>query len=146
MKWSVLTVGKPVFPWARTAVEGYLQRISHYASIEHVIVRDGPRDQVESQMLAKSEKALRVILDERGKAYRSLDLAHWVERQQLAGTKRVCLMIGGADGHSASFRKQADAIWNLSTLTLQHEVALVVLLEQIYRAHSILKKEPYHRE
>ena len=146
MKWSILTVGKPVFPWAREAADNYLKRLSHYATVDHIVVRDGPREQVESQMLAKSEKSLRVILDERGKAYRSMALAQWVEQQHLAGTKRICLMIGAADGHSEGFRKQADAVWSLSTLTLQHEVALIVLLEQIYRAHTILKKEPYHRE
>ncbi|MBL9131874.1 MAG: 23S rRNA (pseudouridine(1915)-N(3))-methyltransferase RlmH [Verrucomicrobiaceae bacterium] len=146
MTWTIITVGKPAFAWARDAVETYLKRIRHYARIEHLVVREGPRPQIESQMLGMSEKALRVIMDERGKPYRSLDLARWVEQQQLAGTKRVCIMIGGADGHSEAFRKSAHALWSLSSFTLQHEVALVVLAEQIYRAHTILKGEPYHRE
>lgn len=146
MKWSIITVGKPVFSWARSAVETYLKRLQHYTPAEHLIVRDGPREQAETQMLALSEKSLRVILDERGEACRSLELARWISQKHLDGTKRVCLFVGGADGHSESFRARADIVWNLSSFTMQHEVALIVLMEQLYRAHTILKNEPYHRE
>lgn len=146
MTWTIITVGKPAFAWAREAAEAYLKRLQHYARVEHLTVREGPRAQVESHLLALSEKAFRVVMDERGKAHRSLDLARWVEQHHLSGTKRVCVIIGGADGHSEAFRNSADAVWSLSSLTLQHEVALVVLMEQIYRAHTILKREPYHRE
>ncbi len=146
MTWRIITVGKPSFSWAKASVEFYLKRIHHYTKIEHICVRDGHQAQVESQLLIASEKTFRVILDERGKALRSLDLAQWVANQQLSGTKRVSVIIGGAEGHSESFRQHANATWNLSTFTLQHEVALIVLIEQIYRAHTILKGEPYHRE
>jgi 23S rRNA (pseudouridine1915-N3)-methyltransferase len=59
--------------------------------------------------------------------------------------KRVALLIGGADGHSPVLRGAADHVLSLSAFTLQHELALVVLLEQIYRVHTLLKGEPYHR-
>ena len=58
---------------------------------------------------------------------------------------KIALLIGGADGHSDELRDKADQIWSLSGFTMQHELAQVVLLEQIYRVHTILKGEPYHR-
>jgi 23S rRNA (pseudouridine1915-N3)-methyltransferase len=87
-----------------------------------------------------------VVLDERGKQLRSVEMARWIEKQQISARKRVSVLIGGADGHSESFRASADVCWSLSSLTLQHDIALVVLAEQLYRAHAILRGEPYHRE
>lgn len=146
MHWRIVTVGKPALTWAKQGLEDYLYRLRRVAKVEHVVVKEGPRDAVESQLLQASSDSLRIVLDERGKAYRSLDLARWIEQKDLHGTKRACLIIGGADGHSAEFRRQADECWTLSSFTLQHEIALVVLAEQIYRAYTILRNEPYHRE
>ena len=73
-------------------------------------------------------------------------LAKWIEARQNDGTKRVSVLIGGANGHSEEVRAAADEVWNLSAMTLQHELALVVFMEQLYRAYSIVRGEPYHRE
>ncbi|MFM2166872.1 MAG: hypothetical protein RIS79_1243 [Verrucomicrobiota bacterium] len=146
MTWRIITVGKPVFSWAKDAVEIYRSRLQNYTKVESVVINDGPCKQVEERLLAASEKTLRIILDERGKTLRSLDLARWVQERQIRGVKAVSLLIGGADGHSDSLRQAADEVWTLSPMTLQHEIALVVLYEQLYRAHTILKREPYHRE
>jgi 23S rRNA (pseudouridine1915-N3)-methyltransferase len=146
MHWKIITVGKPSLPWARTAIEDYLGRLKRSTKIEHVVVKEGPRDQVETQLLHASENSLRIILDERGKAHRSLELARWIEDHDIRGTKRASLIIGGADGHTERLRQSANECWTLSSFTLQHEIALVVLVEQIYRAYTILRKEPYHRE
>lgn len=146
MHWKIITVGKPALPWTRAALDDYLRRLKRAVRVEHVIVKEGPRDQVESHLLQASADSLRIVLDERGKAYRSIELAQWIQDHDLRGTKRASLIIGGAEGHSQAFRKTADECWTLSSLTLQHEIALVVLVEQLYRAYSILRKEPYHRE
>ena len=146
MTWRIITVGKPVFPWAKEAVDMYRARLQNYAKVEWVMIKDGLQKQVEAQLLAASEKSHRIIMDERGKAFRSMDLARWVDSRQMRGVKVVSLLIGGADGHSETLRSSADEVWTLSSMTLQHEVALLVLLEQLYRAHTILKGEPYHRE
>jgi 23S rRNA (pseudouridine1915-N3)-methyltransferase len=61
------------------------------------------------------------------------------------GIKTISLLIGASDGHTKDLRSQADEVWSLSPLTLQHELALVVLLEQLYRAYTIKRGEPYHR-
>ena len=146
MHWRIITVGKPVFPWAKEAAETYLKRLQHYTKVEHVAIKDGPRATTEPQLIAASENTFRIVLDERGEARRSVDLARWIGQRHLDGTKRASILIGGSDGHSAELRSRADAVWKLSELTLQHDVALVVLLEQLYRCHTILKGEPYHRE
>jgi 23S rRNA (pseudouridine1915-N3)-methyltransferase len=127
-------------------MEDYLSRLQRVTKFEHRVVKEGPQEVVEQAMMSASQGGLRIVLDERGKMRRSLELAQWVEDKQIRGVKRVSLMIGGANGHSERMRAAADECWSLSTFTLQHEIALVVLAEQIYRAHSILRKEPYHRE
>lgn len=86
------------------------------------------------------------MLDERGRSLRSVEMAGWIQREEVSGRRRICLVIGGADGHSAGFREKAQVCWSLSDLTLQHDIALIVLVEQLYRAYSILRGEPYHRE
>ena len=146
MHWRIITIGKPALPWARLGLEDYLGRLKRAVKVEHVIIKEGPRESVENQLLAASENSLRIVLDERGKARRSLDLSRWIQEHDLRGTKRVSVLIGGADGHSEKVRKAADECWTLSSFTLQHEIALVVLAEQIYRAYSIIRGEPYHRE
>ncbi|MBV6500215.1 MAG: Ribosomal RNA large subunit methyltransferase H [Prosthecobacter sp.] len=127
-------------------MEDYLARLQRVAKFEHVVVKEGPQEVVEQAMMSASQGGLRIVLDERGKMRRSLELAQWVEDKQIRGVKRINLMIGGANGHSKQIRAAADECWSLSTFTLQHEIALVVLAEQIYRSYSILRKEPYHRE
>ena len=64
----------------------------------------------------------------------------------MLGKRDIALLIGGADGHTAEVRQAADWVWSLSQLTLQHELALVVLLEQLYRAYTIKAGTPYHRD
>jgi 23S rRNA (pseudouridine1915-N3)-methyltransferase len=146
MHWKIITVGKPALPWARVALEDYLRRLKRSVRVEHIVVKEGHREQVENLLLNASEDSLRIVLDERGKSRRSTELARWIQDHDLRGTKRVSLIIGGAEGHSAAFRDAANECWTLSSFTLQHEIALVVLAEQLYRAYSIIRGEPYHRE
>ena len=146
MHWKIISVGRPSLPWARAALEDYLRRLKRTARVEHVIVKEGHREQVENQLLHASVNSLRIVLDERGRSLRSMELASWIQGHELCGTKRVSLIIGGADGHSEEFRKSANECWTLSSFTLQHEIALVVLVEQLYRAYGIMRGDPYHRE
>jgi 23S rRNA (pseudouridine1915-N3)-methyltransferase len=146
MQWKIITVGKPVFPWAKAAVAEYLGRLQRIARVEHHIIKDGPLPEVEEQVLAVSKGSRRIVMDERGSALRSVGLAAWIQQRDLEACKRVSLVIGGANGHSETLRKSADECWSLSSFTLQHEIALIVVAEQLYRAYTILKNEPYHRE
>ncbi len=145
MKWTILSVGKPALPWAREAVSDYLKRVSRWATVENKVIRDGDAASVTQRMLEASEGSWRVVLDERGKSHTSAALAKWIETQDLAGRKRVSVLIGGANGHEAALRDAADDVWCLSALTLQHEFALVLFTEQLYRCYSMLRGSPYHR-
>lgn len=141
----LVTVGKPSLPWARAGLDDYLGRLRRQAKVEHIAVREGPIQQVEKQLLKASEGCRRILLDERGTQRSSLQLAKLIEGWQLNAARHPCLIIGGADGHSDAMRASADELWSLSAMTLQHEMAAVLLIEQIYRAHQILAGSPYHR-
>ncbi|MBE2285222.1 MAG: 23S rRNA (pseudouridine(1915)-N(3))-methyltransferase RlmH [Prosthecobacter sp.] len=146
MQWRIISVGKPGHDWVKGALVLYSKRLQHYARLEHVMIKEGPRDRVEQQISNACEDGLCVVLDERGRQLRSVDMARWIENEEITGRKRVCLVIGGADGHSPEFRAKAAVSWSLSNLTLQHDIALIVLMEQVYRAYTIMRGEPYHRE
>jgi 23S rRNA (pseudouridine1915-N3)-methyltransferase len=146
MNWKIVTVGKPALPWARDAVADYVHRINRSGHLEMVSLREESGERTDKAMLAAGAKSLCIALDERGKQMRSTELAQWIKARELAGNKRVCIFVGGANGHSEKVRASAQECWSLSSFTLQHELALVVVLEQIYRAYSILRGEPYHRE
>lgn len=146
MNWKIVMVGKPSLPWAKDAVADYTRRINRSGHLELLALREESGDRTEKAMLTAGEKSLCIALDERGKQMRSTELAQWIKARELAGIKRVTLFVGGANGHSESMRASAQECWSLSSFTIQHELALVLLLEQIYRAYSILRGDPYHRE
>ena len=145
MTWLFLTVGKPALAYARVGRDDYAARIARYAKVEHVAVKASAPPAEGAALLARSEGCLRIVLDSRGRALRSRDLAALVGGWRDEG-RQPALLVGGADGHDASMLARADFIWSLGPLTLQHELAFVVALEQIYRAHTILAGHPYHRE
>lgn len=146
MQVRLITVGKPAAAWSRQACDEYLRRLTSSWRAEWRVLKDGTPEAVTTRMLEASEGCLRVALDETGKAWRSVELARWFEQRQLDGSKRVAFLIGGADGHSDQLLSKMDLCWSLSALTMQHDIALVVLLEQLYRVGTILRGEPYHRE
>jgi 23S rRNA (pseudouridine1915-N3)-methyltransferase len=98
-----------------------------------------------ARVLKESEQSFRVVLDERGRQSSSEELAKFISEHQVRATRRVSLIVGGAEGQAEQIRLQANWLWALSRLTLQHELALVLALEQVYRAYSILSGAPYHR-
>ncbi len=145
MKWRIFTVGKPALPHAKAGCSEYLARIARHAGIESVSVKASDPAREGAALLAKSEGCFRVVLDERGTQLTSRRLAGAVQNWQRAA-RPVAVILGGASGHDEPLLKNADFLWSLSPLTLQHELALVVALEQIYRAHTILAGHPYHRD
>ncbi|MEQ8278104.1 MAG: 23S rRNA (pseudouridine(1915)-N(3))-methyltransferase RlmH [Deltaproteobacteria bacterium] len=156
MKLVVVIVGKDRGDPIVGASDDYLQRLQHYFPAEVVEVKEEPAKKgrsVEVVKRAEAERIRRVIpdgaitiaLDERGKAYRSEQLAEKLERWQVEGTRNVALVIGGPNGLDAELLKKARERWSLSSLTLPHRIARLVLLEQLYRAGTILRREPYHR-
>ena len=145
MHWKIIVVGRPALAWARDGMADYEGRFRRMGRLEIEYLREGPRDKVEERMLRASEDHVRVAMDERGRNFTTTALREQVDRWELDGVRRVALLIGGADGHSESLRAACREVWALSPLTLQHELALVVLLEQLYRVHTMKRGEPYHR-
>jgi 23S rRNA (pseudouridine1915-N3)-methyltransferase len=146
MRLHVLAIGKPRLAFAKAGVAEYLARFPAKNGVELESLRASTREDESKALLARSEGMLRVVLDERGKQVTSRELAGKLSDWELQRTKSVAFLIGGADGHSDELRRVADWCWSLSPLTLQHELALVILLEQIYRARCIHAGTPYHRD
>ncbi|MDF1811295.1 MAG: 23S rRNA (pseudouridine(1915)-N(3))-methyltransferase RlmH [Verrucomicrobiales bacterium] len=146
MKWQIISIGKPSLDYAKSGIAEYTKRLRRYTKLEMIQQKEAGQEKNSRFLLDASEGAFRIVLDERGKAPSTREFATDVETWQNNGMKKIALLIGGADGHNQQVRDAADLIWSLSGFTLQHELALVVLLEQIYRVHTVLKGEPYHRD
>ncbi|MFC7336393.1 23S rRNA (pseudouridine(1915)-N(3))-methyltransferase RlmH [Haloferula chungangensis] len=146
MRIRILVAGKPALAYAKTGVAEYLKRLTRYGNHELIHLKAGDSDSVSQALLERSEGSYRIALDERGKNLGTASWAQCFEKLELRGDiKAVSFLIGASDGHTQALRDQADEVWCLSKLTLQHELALVVLLEQIYRVATLRKGEPYHR-
>jgi len=132
--------------FARLGVEHYAKRLRPLILVEVHYLKSG-RVAEESRILEERSKGMkRIVLDERGERVTSRGLAQKITDWEMGGTRDVAFLIGGADGHSEGLRAVADWRWSLSGLTLQHEMALVLTLEQIYRAWTLKTGHPYHRD
>ena len=122
----------------------YVNRISKYQSIEASVV---PSEAALLKLLEQSvgrTKPLLVLLDTRGKEMTSEQFAEFIEAQHSVDVQQLIFAIGPANGFSDAGRRAANKIVSLGQMTLPHELARVVLLEQIYRAFTIIRKHPYH--
>ena len=145
MKHQILVAGKPALAYAKTGSAEYLKRLQRYGSYELKHIKDGSSEDVSKRLREASEGTLRIVMDERGESLTTSQLTKRIQDLEMRGVKRASYLIGASDGHTQELRNQADMVWALSPLTLQHELALVVLLEQIYRVATIQRGEPYHR-
>jgi 23S rRNA (pseudouridine1915-N3)-methyltransferase len=134
VKYTVVAVGKVRPPYADD-VEHYRKMLGGHARVEIVEVRED--EQVARRI---PERAYRVLLDSRGRTYDSEAFARRLEDRRQAG-RDVCFVIGGADGIALERR---DETLSFGPMTFPHQLARVLLLEQLYRAHKILAREPYH--
>ena len=146
MNWKIFAAGKPALAYAKSGIEEYLKRLKRGSKVEIFYLKTGSSESVSCNLLERSKDTFRIALDERGQAWSTKDLVEKINSWEMVPSiKTISLLIGASDGHTRDLRSQANAVWALSPLTLQHELALVVLLEQIYRAYSIKRGEPYHR-
>lgn len=153
MKLLIVAMGQRLPAWAQTACEDYLGRFGDWR-VELRALKAEPREgrPVEAVMAAESKRiqaavgpdCKRVILDERGKSYNSEQFAQRVRAWREEGGD-VALIIGGADGLAPELKAGAHESLRLSDFTLPHALARVILLEQLYRAWSLLNQHPYHR-
>ena len=139
MKIRVAWTGKTKEPAIQALTDEYLKRTVRYAEIEGLAVKD----EAAILALASGSRCKLILLDSRGKQYSSEELAAMLEREQVNAVP-LLFAIGGSDGFSEQARRAAGLVLSLGKMTLPHELARVVLVEQIYRAFTILAKHPYH--
>jgi len=143
MKIKVAWIGKTKEPAIQALTDDYLKRISRYADATGLALKDDAAVLALARGERQKERHKLVLLDSRGKQLSSEELAAFLEREQLQALP-LLFAIGGADGFSEEGRRQAGFVLSLGRMTLPHELARVVLLEQIYRAFTIMKNHPYH--
>ena len=151
MKIKVLWVGKSRDAWIKEAVDEYAGRIRHYAQLELIDIRDEKGAEASEMRRLECERlekqvtpgATLVLLDETGEQMDSRAFAAFFGKQRDAGTAEMIFTVGGAYGFSEAFRSRGRLL-SLSKMTFTHQMVRPFLLEQIYRAFTILNREHYH--
>jgi 23S rRNA (pseudouridine1915-N3)-methyltransferase len=146
MRWNIFAIGKPKLDFARLGIEDYAARLKPFASVRIDYLKSTSQAGESLALLERSKTMWRIVLDERGEHVTSREIAKRIATWEQHGPRDFALLIGGADGHTDELRQAANWTWSLSKLTLQHELALVLVLEQLYRAYTIKAGLPYHRD
>ena len=154
---TLLTVGKTDIPWVRQGLELYVSRLCHYVpftlteipelknvsslGVEQIKAREG---ELILKALKPSDEV--VLLDEHGREYRSLEFSAMLQDRISRGGRDIVFVIGGAYGFSGSVYERADGKLSLSKMTFSHQIVRTIFAEQLYRAFTIMRGEPYHHE
>ena len=146
MRWQVFAIGKPRLDYAKLGIDDYVGRMRPFAPVQMNYLKASTQPGESLALLERSKGMLRIVLDERGEEVTSRALAKKISDLEMHGKRDIAIIIGGADGHTDEVREAAGWLWSLSKLTLQHELALVVAMEQLYRAYTIKSGLPYHRD
>ena len=153
MRLRLIWTGKTKDAHLRALIESYLKRLSHFARCEISEFRESPSPGKPSGIDKDSKRisdglregAVTVLLDPEGTEWTSEQLAAEIQRWQNTGTKEVTFIVGGPNGVSRELSARVSNRWSLSRLTLTHEMARLVLLEQLYRAYTIIHGLPYQK-
>ena len=157
MKINFIVMGKTAETHLKWGIELYEKRLAKYASFNIITLPDVKSGKKMNENVLKSkegEKLLAcfkagdfvVLLDEAGKQYHSLGFAEYLQQLQNRSIKNLCFVVGGAYGFSPDVYERADAKISLSKMTFSHQLVRLVFVEQLYRAFTILRNEPYHHE
>jgi len=143
MKLHIVTIGQPKLAYAKAGWEEYLKRLQRYHQVRVSHLADKWADDA-AHILEAAGNSYKVALVIEGNQLSSPQLASFLDEQALGG-REVCYLIGGPEGLPAEVIAKSDARWSFSDLTFPHDLAMVVLLEALYRASSINAGHPYHR-
>jgi 23S rRNA (pseudouridine1915-N3)-methyltransferase len=157
MKIKLLFIGKENLEDLQTASQDYISKINNYNNFETEAIpylKNTKSLSVENQKKKEGELFLKktipqdiiVLLDERGKEYSSVQFSQFIQQRLNSGCKNVLFLIGGAYGFSEEMYQRANFSISMSKMTFPHKLARLLFAEQLYRAFSILKGEPYHHE
>ena len=144
MRFDIIAVGRAKAGFYRDGIAEYEKRLRRFAEVRVITVKEGTQA-VEGERLLAQASGYIVALDERGTMFSTEQLSSHIGALELRGESRMSILIGGADGHDNNVRGRADNVWSLSPLTMPHDLALLVLLEQLYRVETLRAGHPYHR-
>ncbi len=155
MKITLAVIGKTDVGYVRQGIEEYVKRLRHYVTFDIQYIGDvrNTRNMSEAQQKVAEGRALLtaleasdyvVLLDEHGTERTSVDFSNWLQRRMASGSKRLVLVVGGPYGFSPEVYDRANEKISLSKMTFPHELVRLIFVEQLYRAFTILRHEPYH--
>lgn len=157
MKIVVIAVGKTSTDYISRGVDEFLKRANRYLSVELTVIPDIKASKALTEETQKQQEGRNILaslqpgdivtlLDERGKELTSREFSGMIERRMIQGTKRLVFVIGGPYGFSKEVYERADSKLSLSRMTFTHEMVRLFFVEQIYRAMTIMRGEPYHHD
>ena len=157
MKTLFIVIGKTTDKRLETLIDEYVQRINHYISFEIIVIPELKNAKNLSFEQQKSEEAellkrqlqpgdYLVLLDEHGKERRSMDFAQWMQKRMTAAPRRLVFVVGGPYGFAPEIHTMAQEKISLSLMTFSHQMIRLLFAEQVYRAMTIIRGEPYHHE
>ena len=156
MKLTLVTVGKTDVPWVREGLQLYAARLQHYVRFEikeipelkntGALSEEQIKEKEGALILKETEGTDMILLDEHGKEYRSLEFAKEIQNRLNRGGRDISFVIGGAYGFSPDVYAKAAGKLSLSKMTFSHQMVRPIFAEQLYRAFTIIKGEPYHHE
>ncbi len=157
VKILLLTIGNTDKKYMREGIDDYVKRLSFYIPFEMKVIPDiKNRSSLSTELQKEKEGQLilnqvlsgdfLILLDEHGTEFSSVAFSKWIEKKMIAGTRQLIFVIGGPYGFSNVVYQRSDIKISMSKLTFSHQMARMIFVEQIYRAMTIIKNEPYHHE
>ena len=157
MKILFVVIGKTDESYLETGIVKYIKRLEHYIPFEMKVIPDIKNRKTlteDQQKKAEGDLILSqlnpgddlILLDEKGKTFTSVMFSQWIEKQMNAGSKRIVFVVGGPYGFSKDVYDKAKFKISLSEMTFSHQMVRTIFAEQLYRAFTIIKGEPYHHE
>ena len=153
-KLRLVWIGKTKIPFVKSGINIYLKKISNYIKVNSEEIKPSQYSSLEVDKCRRQEtmkmlkfvnpSEINVFLDEDGKQETSTSFAHWLDKQILIGNTQINFFIGGAYGFEKSLLPSGVNFLSLSNMTFTHQMVRLILLEQIYRAFTIIRREPYH--
>lgn len=157
MKITLLCIGKTDDRFIQEGIDKYLSRLKHYITFNIVVIPDvkNVKNMSQAQQMEKESELFfkqignqdfLVLLDEKGKEFRSIEFSDFLEKKMVTGVSHMVFLIGGPYGFSDKVRERANFLVSLSKMTFSHQMVRLFFAEQVYRAFTIMKGEPYHHE
>ena len=157
MKIKLIVVGKSAFDFVKEGEDVYEKRLAHYLPFEKIVLPDikNPKNLSVEELKKKegelilskiSNQDFLVLMDENGSDFSSVKFSEWINQKVNEGLRSIVFLIGGAFGFSKEVYDRSNQKISLSKMTFSHQLVRVIFLEQLYRAQTIIKGEPYHHE